>query len=96
MEGCTLASQKSDFNIFGVNLITDATAIPLGWLRYARHDAWAEDARDLLTELAAYLPEHAHSIVPYPSHHRQCRAFSTISVCLPVRAHPCHTIRLKP
>jgi hypothetical protein len=50
---------KSDFNIFRVNLLTDATAIPLGWLLYASDDAWAEEARDLLTELAAYLPEHA-------------------------------------
>ncbi len=63
MEGCTLSSQKSDFNIFSVNLITDATAIPFGWLLSARDDAWAEDARDLLTELAADLPEHAHNIV---------------------------------
>jgi len=63
MEGCKLSSQKSDFNIFSVNLITDATAIPLGWLLYASDDAWAEDARDLLTELAAYPPEHAHIIV---------------------------------
>ena len=63
MEGCTLSSQKSDFNIFRVNLITDATAIPLGWLLYASDDAWAEDARDLLTELAAYRVEHAHIIV---------------------------------
>ena len=63
MEGCKLSSQKSDFNIFSVNLITDATAIPLGWLLYASDDAWAEDARDLLTELAADIPEHAHIIV---------------------------------
>ena len=63
MEGCILSSQQSDFNIFRVNLITDATAIPLGWLLYASDDAWAEDARDLLTELAAYLLQHAHIIV---------------------------------
>ena len=63
MEGCTLSSQKSDFDIFRVNLITDATAIPLGFLLYATDDAWAEDARDLLTELAAYLREHAHIVV---------------------------------
>jgi hypothetical protein len=57
------SSHASDFNIFSVNLITDATAIPLGWLLYATDDAWAEDARDLLTELAPYLPERAHIIV---------------------------------
>ena len=57
------SSHGSDFNIFSVNLITDATAIPLGWLLYATDDAWAEDARDLLTELAPYLPEKAHIIV---------------------------------
>jgi DDE family transposase len=57
------SSHGSDFNIFSVNLITDATAIPLGWLLYAIDDAWAEDARDLLTELAPYLPEKAHIIV---------------------------------
>ena len=63
MEGCKVSSQKSDFTIFRVNLITDATAIAFGWLRYASDDARAEDARDLLTELAAYLGEHAHIIV---------------------------------
>ena len=51
MEGCKVTSQKSDFNIFRVNLITGASAIPFGWLRYR-------------------------------SQHRQCRAFSTISVRL--------------
>jgi hypothetical protein len=57
------SSHGSDFNIFSINLITDATAIPLGWLLYATDDAWAEDARDLLSELAPYLPERAHIIV---------------------------------
>ncbi len=46
------SSHGSDFNIFSVNLISDATAIPLGWLLYATDDDWAEDARDLLSELA--------------------------------------------
>jgi hypothetical protein len=57
------SSQGSDFNIFSVNLITDASAIPLGWLLYASDDAWADDARELLSELAPYLPEKAHIIV---------------------------------
>ena len=57
------SSHGTDFNIFSVNLITDATAIPLGWLLYATDEAWAEDARDLLTELAPYLPESVHIIV---------------------------------
>ena len=57
------SSHGTDFNIFSINLITDATAIPLGWLLYATDDAWAEDARDLLSELAPYLPERAHIIV---------------------------------
>jgi hypothetical protein len=57
------SSHASDFNIFSVNLITDATAIALGWLLYATDDAWAEDARDLLSELAPYLPENTHIIV---------------------------------
>src|SRR5262245_54868635 len=57
------SSHGSDFNIFSVNLITDATASALGWLLYATDDAWAEDARELLTELAPYLPEKAHIIV---------------------------------
>lgn len=57
------SSHGSDFNIFSVNLITDATAIALGWLLYASDEAWAEDARDLLTELAPYLPKNAHIIV---------------------------------
>jgi hypothetical protein len=57
------SSHGSDFNIFSVNLITDATAIALGWLLYATDDTWAEDARELLSELAPYLPERAHIIV---------------------------------
>jgi Transposase DDE domain len=57
------SSHGSDFNIFSINLITDATAIPLGWLLYATDEAWAEDARDLLSELAPYLPVSAHVIV---------------------------------
>jgi len=57
------SSHGTDFNIFSINLITDATAIPLGWLLYATDDAWAEDARDLLTDLAPYLPATAHIIV---------------------------------
>jgi len=32
-------------------------------LPYATDDAWAEDARDLLSELAPYLGESAHIIV---------------------------------
>ena len=47
------SSHGGDFNIFSVNLITDATAIALGWLLYATDDAWAEDARDLLTQQIA-------------------------------------------
>ena len=57
------SSQASDFTIFSVNLITDATAIRLGWLLYATDDAWAEDARDLLSELALYLPKQARIIM---------------------------------
>jgi hypothetical protein len=57
------SSHGSDFNIFSVNLISDATAIPLGWLLYACNEDWAEDARDLLGELAPYLPECADIIV---------------------------------
>src|SRR5215510_4309712 len=57
------SSHGTDFNIFSVNLITDATAIPLGWLLYATDDDWAEDARELLSDLAPYLPATAHVIV---------------------------------
>lgn len=57
------SSHASDFNIFSVNLITDATAIALGWLLYDTDDAWAEDARDLLTQLAPYLPKTAQIII---------------------------------
>ena len=35
----------------------------MGWLLYAANDDWAEDARDLLTELAPYLPETARIIL---------------------------------
>src|SRR5205823_2549249 len=57
------SSHGADFNIFSINLITDATALPLGWVLYAIDDAWAEDARDLLVDLARYLPASAHIIV---------------------------------
>ena len=57
------SSHGTDFNIFSVNLISDASAIPLGWLLYATDDAWAEDARDLLSDLVAYLPSTAQIIL---------------------------------
>jgi len=50
------SSHLADFGIFGVGLATDGMAIPLGWILYATDEAWAEDARDLLTTLADYLP----------------------------------------
>jgi hypothetical protein len=52
-----------DFNIFGVALATDGMTIPLGWLLYAIDQVWAEDARDLLTTLADYLPAGIRIIV---------------------------------
>src|SRR5690349_15202234 len=50
------SSHLQDFNIFGVALASDGMTIPLGWLLYATDETWAEDARDLLTTLAHYLP----------------------------------------
>ena len=57
------SSHLSDFGIFGVGLATDGISIPLGWILYASDEAWAEDARTLLTTLADYLPASAHIIV---------------------------------
>lgn len=57
------SSHLDDFNIFGVALATDGMTIPLGWLLYATDEVWAEDARDLLTALADYLPASVRIIV---------------------------------
>jgi hypothetical protein len=57
------SSHLSDFDIFGVGLATDGMSIPLGWILYTTDEAWAEDARDLLTALADYLPSASHIIV---------------------------------
>lgn len=57
------SSHLTDFGIFGVALATDGMAIPLGWLLYATDEAWAEDARDVLTTLAHYLPSTTRIIV---------------------------------
>jgi len=57
------SSHLDDFNIFGVALATDGMTIPLGWLLYATDEEWAEDARDLLTTVANYLPSATRIIV---------------------------------
>jgi Transposase DDE domain len=57
------SSHLDDFNIFGVALATDGMTIPLGWLLYATDEVWAEDARELLTTLAHYLPASVRIIV---------------------------------
>lgn len=57
------SSDLSDFNIFGVALASDGMTIPLGWLLYATDEAWAEDAREMLTTLAYYLPTGVRMIV---------------------------------
>ena len=57
------SSHGADFNIFGIGLATDGMTIPLGWLLYASDDAWADDARDLLTTVAGYLPRLTRIIV---------------------------------
>jgi hypothetical protein len=57
------SSHLDDFAIFGVALATDGLSIPLGWILYATDQAWAEDARSLLTTLADYLPKTARIIV---------------------------------
>lgn len=57
------SSHLNDFNIFGVALATDGMTIPLGWLLYATDEGWAEDAREMLTTLACYLPAAVRIIV---------------------------------
>lgn len=57
------SNHGSDFNIFGIALATDGMSIPLGWLMYLTDDAWAEEARELLTTVASYLPVHTRIIV---------------------------------
>jgi len=57
------SSHKTDFYIFSVGLATDGVSIPLGWILYDTEDAWADDARDLLQQLAHYLPVHSQVIV---------------------------------
>jgi hypothetical protein len=57
------SSHLSDFGIFGVGLATDGMALPLGWVLYATDEAWAEDARDVLTTLDHYLPSTTRIIV---------------------------------
>lgn len=57
------SSHLTDFGIFGVGLATDGLSIPLGWILYATDEAWAEDARSLLTTLAQYLPPSTRIIV---------------------------------
>ncbi len=42
--------------LFQIALISDATALPLGFLVYATDDAWAEDAPTLLADVAVLLP----------------------------------------
>jgi hypothetical protein len=57
------SSHLDDFCIFGVGLATDGLSIPLGWILYHTDESWAEEARNLLTTLAHYLPETARIIV---------------------------------
>ncbi len=57
------SSHLADFNIFGLALATDGMTIPLGWLLYATDEEWAEDARDMLTSVASYLPSATRIIV---------------------------------
>lgn len=53
-------AHKTDFCLFSVGLATDGVNIPLGWMLYDTDAAWADDARELLQELAQYLPQHSH------------------------------------
>lgn len=57
------SSHKTDFCIYSIGLASDGGSIPLGWLRYATDATWADDARDLLRELAQYLPAQTQIIV---------------------------------
>ncbi len=57
------SSHNDDFCIFSIGLATDGMSIPLGWLLYDTDAAWADDARDLLTLMADYLPPEAQKIV---------------------------------
>jgi Transposase DDE domain len=45
-----------DFNLVLVGLATDGVSLPLGFLVYAPDEAWADEARLLLTRLDAVIP----------------------------------------
>ena len=49
--------------LFQLALISDATALPLGFLVYDTDDTWADDARALLRQVAALVPATKQVIV---------------------------------
>jgi len=48
----------NDYCLFQISLATDGFSIPLGFFQYGIADPWADDARELLTTLDGYIPEH--------------------------------------
>lgn len=54
---------KAEGGRFQLALISDATALPLGFFVYATDDTWADDARTLLRQVAALVPATKQVIV---------------------------------
>jgi len=50
-------SHSTDYQVFQLGLATDAISLPLAFLIYEPHAAWAEDARALLQVLDTVIPE---------------------------------------
>jgi len=48
----------NEYCLFQISLATDGFSIPLGFFQYDIADPWADDARELLTTLDGYIPEH--------------------------------------
>jgi len=51
-------THSNDYCLFQISLATDGFSIPLGFFQYDIDAAWADDARELLTTLDGYIPEH--------------------------------------
>lgn len=51
-------THRNDDCLFQISLATDGFSIPLGFFQYDIDALWAEDARELLTTLDGYIPQH--------------------------------------
>src|SRR5687768_8520482 len=56
-------SHHTDYCVVQVGLATDGVSLPLGFHIYAPDEAWADDARDLLTNIDAILPHRCRIVL---------------------------------